>query len=251
MDGPGVWLRADGHPCAAVIQRPAASVAWELDVVPSPDAGVSLTWAEPAGVPSGQLVTLVEVDDQGAPVAAGLGVDLRREAELAVPPGMPRRFSICSSPETSFELALTAGWNLVSLPISPALPAAAAVFGERATVAIESSAVLAPDPAGGGYVPASVIEALHGYWVYSPVDELLAVLGVALGEPALVLGAGWNLVGVPESRTDLPGADLGVGPWLEYSPPQASFVPTRRLVVGQAYWVFSPAPVTLPLGARQ
>ncbi len=248
--GPGAWLWSGDRACTALIQENDAVVDWVLDVVPSPVAEVWVSWAEPAGVPQGRLVTLVETDAQGGVLPGGLGVDLRHEAGLAIPAGGGRRFVIRTAPESACELTLAAGWNLLSVPLSPALPAAAAVFGDRVAVAAQPQTVPSAAPATGDDAPAAVIQALQGYWVYTPVAERLVVRGVALEEPALTLAAGWNFVGVPTEMAELPGAEQGVGPWLEYSSALAAFVPVRELRPGQAYGVFSPAALTLAVGGR-
>jgi carboxypeptidase D len=249
--GSDAWLRYGDTACATLVQESATAAEWVLEVVPGPALAVALSWAEPAGVPSGYSVTLIETDTQGGVVPGGLAVDLRREAGLTVPPGAARRFVIRYAPETSFELQLEAGWNLVSLPLSPVLPAAAAVFADAVAVAAQPQAVLTPAPAGDGYLPALVIQALRGYWVYVPAAARLVVAGAALSEPVLTLDVGWNLVGVPAALAAFPGAAQGVGPWLEYSPALAAFLPAGDLQPGLGYWVFSPLPVTLSLGTSK
>jgi carboxypeptidase D len=221
---------------------------WALDVVPAADAEVLLSWAEPAGLPPEQLVVMVEIDAEGALVPGGLAADLRRETGLTVPAGAARRFLIRTAPQASFDLTLAAGWNLVSLPIAPALPAAAAVFGNVIAAAAEEQAVLTYDPASGGYVPAALIQALHGYWVYATAAGSLAITGVTLREPVLTLSAGWNLVGVPAEMAEPPGAEQDVGPWFEVSPATGTLQRAQDLKPGRAYWVFSPAPATLAVG---
>jgi hypothetical protein len=146
---------------------------------------------------------------------------------------------------------LAVGWNLVSLPIAPALPTVAAVFGDPDDASAQPQSVLTFDRGTGGLLPALSIQALQGYWVHAAVAGRLVITGVALSEPAITLAAGWNLVGVPEEKTELPGTDRGVGPWLEYNPALAAFQPARELRPGQAYWVCSPAPMTLAVGSGQ
>jgi carboxypeptidase D len=245
---PGAWLLSGDQACTTWVQDSAAAAEWVLEVVPSASAEGVLSWIEPAGVPAELGVTLVEIDAGGAAFPGGLEVDLRRQTGLTVPAGTVRRFALRAAPQLTFELALMAGWNVLSLPISPALPSAAAVFGDAVATAAQAQAVLTYDPVRGGYVAAPTVRALQGVWVWAPVAVQLVVTGAAPSAPSLTLAAGWNLVGVPAALTTWPGADQGVGPWLEVNPAQTSYPPARNLTPGRAYWVFSPRTVTLTVG---
>lgn len=93
-----------------------------------------------------------------------------------------------------FELSLSEGWNLVSVPIEPDNPSVTAVFGD---------AVRGPVWAWDGdhYRAAEDISPAVGYWVYgiegldAEVGGVRTVTGTLASVTATALTPGWHLVG--------------------------------------------------------
>ena len=87
---------------------------------------------------------------------------------------------------------LSAGWNMVSLPVIPDDPTATAVMppGEFFQLVTWS---------GTGYMGATVFEAGRGYWLLVLEDVNVTVMGDAVEEVTLDLPPGWSMVGGPDS----------------------------------------------------
>jgi carboxypeptidase D len=248
LAAPAAWfIGDDGTACQEQILAETARGEWLVDVVPSLTMPAHLSWSEPTGFPAGRFVTLTEVDTGGETVAGGLAADLRRDTELTLPTGAPRRLRVRSAPEISWELLLALGWNPISLPLEPALPSAAMLFADSADGSAQALPVLRYDTATGIYVPTESIRACEGYWVYAARPLRIAVVGALADAGTLRLAAGWNLIGVPFALAGLPGARQGVGPWFACTAADSALVPAASLSPGTAYWVFSPVPITLNL----
>jgi uncharacterized repeat protein (TIGR02543 family) len=249
LTAPAAWLIGpDGTPCTQVLAPVGQPAEWFLDVLPPTVLPVRLTWAEPPGIPADHFVALVEVDAAGDVVPDGLAADLRRESALTVPPGTPRRLRLRYAPEVAWELALEAGWNPVSLPLDPALPAAATVFADSASAVARALPALRYDPVADAYTAADLVRPCEGYWVYSSAPLRLLVSGAAFDDASLTLAAGWNLVGVPWGLSAPPATAQGVGPWLACAAADSAPLPAGTLIPGTAYWVFSPVPLALSFG---
>jgi hypothetical protein len=127
----------------------------------------------------------------------------------------------------SVAISLTAGWNLVSVPITPLDADSASVFGSITKTAITTVI-------DGKTVDADTIAVGRGYWVFNPGKGTeLTVVGIR-GDISLNLQPGWQLIGVngdtslPDGATAnafkdgryVPAESLqpGIGYWLHYQP---------------------------------
>ena len=119
---------------------------------------------------------------------------------------------------TPYELDLLPGWNLISVPGTPADPSLDAVLPPAARVSPVLSyqdgdwvtAFANADGEWGGNL--STIEAGPGYWVFATTFETLSTL-IPETDPTFIpqamrVGYGWNLLGV----TDLFQNPAGVAP---------------------------------------
>lgn len=126
-------------------------------------------------------------------------------------------------------LPLTAGWNLVSLPVIPESNALADLI-PSAEVAFAFS---------GTYTEVTTLEPCEGYWVKVPSNVTIALSGAPVTDCATALADGWHLVGGPNcaaTPSTAPGGALqslygfdgayqsasqtapGMGYWAELSP---------------------------------
>jgi len=98
-------------------------------------------------------------------------------------------FEILVSAEVEFTLELRAGWNMVSLPISPdeVLIASSILDGVEYYQLVTWS--------GSGYVESSEFEAGRGYWLLVLSDVNVTVSGQPIDSLALSLSPGWSMVG--------------------------------------------------------
>ena len=84
-------------------------------------------------------------------------------------------------------MALTAGWNMVSLPVIPESNALADII-PTAEVAFSFD---------GSYSEATVLDPCIGYWVKVPADVTVSLMGSAVTDCSQSLASGWHLVGAP------------------------------------------------------
>jgi parallel beta-helix repeat protein len=133
------------------------------------------------------------------------------------------------------DIPLTAGWNLISLPLeNPACvvpgPAIPTVFHYNPGTQIYDTASIEAMQSG------------HGYWVAATEDCTLTVEGIPLTEYLLSLGAGWNMAGacayerdLTDVMTDPPAALLPYA--FLYEPASGIYQQARALTPGMGYWV--------------
>ena len=180
-----------------------------------------------------------------------------------------------------YEMTLAEGWNLISFPGTPAKPAVADVFGPARSIdmvhsyrngewltavrAVKSWRGRLTELAGG-----------YGYWVHA---EAAATLSIPIAKlpsehpaPSLVVGYGWNLLGVLDAELSPAGeppawsdgdADeyfsnldwgiayslVGVGAWKKALPGQDTH---GFICNGKGYWVWvESAGVFAPFGERR
>ena len=185
--------------------------------------------------------------------------DQSKTVTVALAPDLPE-----AAPEfapQNYSLPIVAGWNLLSLPVTPT-GNAAATFSDPSIDAVWSYAPDDPDAIGGWlvYDPAhpeisnlqSAIPG-EGYFVHANENGMIECTGtpiLAPGEtpPSRALSAGWNLVGAfATSSEDIDSAFASLG-WagLDYTalfaltPGSPSFYLPTSISPGDAFWIFLP-----------
>jgi len=107
--------------------------------------------------------------------------------------------------QTTFNVTLQQGWNLVSLPLVPENTSLDAVL---ASISGNYSVVYAwingdwkkstvPAPFGG----LSEMTVDYGYWIYMIAPDVLELSGTVPASTTINLSLGWNLVGYPSDTT--------------------------------------------------
>jgi len=133
----------------------------------------------------------------------------------------------------TFDLELAAGWNLVSIPLSPSNPAPEAVFPPPQVAAVfEYDAV-------AGYVVPVAIQPKKGYWVRAASAITLSIAGQRPWDTSIALAPGWNLIGVvgpsaQEGAQPVP-PETDVSAIWSCGPPWVR--PRERCREGRGYWV--------------
>ncbi len=134
-----------------------------------------------------------------------------------------------------FELALSGGWNLVSIPVEPLDPSRDAVFPPPIIVAVWQY----NNP--GGYAVPAEIHPKKGYWVNATEATTLTIWGIRPTDTSVALSTGWNLIGVVGPA---PGVCQPVPPcppaciiW-QYNSPGGYVVPLE-LCDGHGFWVLA------------
>jgi hypothetical protein len=119
-----------------------------------------------------------------------------------------------SAPGSLVTMPVAAGWNLISLPLSPtdALDAQmvltvllAQTGGSYAEIDAYSSGQWSPslyDDAGGIGGDNFTLQLGHGYALYSDKAGSITITGTAVGAQTVGLSPGWNLVGFPDAASN-------------------------------------------------
>jgi glucose/arabinose dehydrogenase len=217
------------------IRGPVPPPAWLLLAEPGA-GGTSVSWAD-ADLPEGGLwLWEVAEPDAEAPPLAGTLVDMAATRELALAAG-PVRYFVAAQVQ-GFVLALSPGWNLISLPVEPddrrAEVVLAAPPSEGGTVYEGFVWTAEPNSRRPQYIPVRELQALTGYWLYAPNAAVVAVAGRPTGVSALRLHPGWNLVAVP-AAADLPADAAVLRPTWGWE--DGAYRGVTQLQPGLAYWV--------------
>jgi hypothetical protein len=148
-------------------------------------------------------------------------------------------------------LALSTGWNLISLPLQPSNTAISTVLndisGKYAIVwSYVNGAWKKHQP--GKPSDLTTLEAGYGYWIYMSVSNSLTITGQPASPPAIHLGNGWNLIGwnpqsstsASESLSTISGSYSIVwsyvnNAWKKYQPGKPSDLNTFE--PGYGYWI--------------
>jgi len=180
-------------------------------------------------------------------------------------PASPVYGDILQTTGESVSIPLQAGWNLISLPLSPASTAPSDVFSSISghyDLVYAYDAFDADDPwkvydvsALPSFNTLNAISESMGLWVRALDPVTLTVTGTFSVQPGIRLAAGWNLVGYPslftrlldEELTSIAGAyDLvylynafdAQGPWKVYDANgQPSFNTLSHMQPGWGYWI--------------
>ncbi len=98
--------------------------------------------------------------------------------------------------------ALTSGWNLFSIPLSPEDSLASAVIGDDI-----AQFFLYSYYQSGGYFSSSRVVPGSGYWLGIETNTTVDVTGVPSADTVTVeLNSGWNLLGTPYTKNHLKGS---------------------------------------------
>jgi len=90
--------------------------------------------------------------------------------------------------DEQIQIALKAGWNMVSVPVVPDDTSVSAVFPG-------AEAVYTWDPATKSYYMPTDVEPHKGYWVAVTADTDITVTGAIVSNWTSSLTAGWNMIG--------------------------------------------------------
>ena len=169
---------------------------WVIEVDPHGNAGnpidihcTDIRWDPNEFSPDYNYVLREGTDPSGAVVVA----DMRSTTSYQVCDVQTAHFytiswesNACSGVVFS-SLSLTAGWNLISLPVTPSSSALNELF-PTAEVAFEYN---------NGYGEVTDLYPCSAYWVRVPNDITVLLSGTEVSDCSMALTAGWNLVGVP------------------------------------------------------
>lgn len=156
----------------------------------------------------------------------------------------------------TFSIALTSGWNLVSVPFEPANTSMEGVLISIAGIydLVQYYDHFAGWKTYSAYRPAALnnlaeIDHKMGFWVHVKYDCTLVVSGIPETSTGIQLYAGWNLVGYPtlnQSTTAgnaLWGTSADAVEGFDYSEPYfiKELNPNYVMKPGEGYWIHVPA----------
>lgn len=201
-------------------------VCWRADTLsaftrlPLAPLGDVWTGAIPRRSPGSRVWYYVEVRTTGG----------RTVTKPLVGPDGPYSFDV--GPPETVPLAVAEGWNLLSLPVTPAQDSTVHLFPTAVSPAYTF------DPSRG-YVPAATISPGAGFWLKFGGADTTGASGVPADRDTVEVHAGWNLVGalhVPVQAISVGSVPPGnlLSPFFEFS---AGYAPADTLRPGRGYWV--------------
>jgi hypothetical protein len=136
-----------------------------------------------------------------------------------------------------FQLSLKAGWNMVSVPVTPADNSTGTVFPEVA-------GIFTWNATSRSYYEPTVIEPEKGYWVAVTENATITISGALIETWTTDIKAGWNMIGsvatnssIADPNDDPDGSVIPPAYW--WDPESKSYVVTTDIEPGKGYWVAS------------
>ncbi|CAN2042185.1 hypothetical protein GMMP15_720039 [Candidatus Magnetomoraceae bacterium gMMP-15] len=123
----------------------------------------------------------------------------------------------------SFNINLTAGWNLISLPVTPDDCGLSTLFPD-AEVAYAFQ--------DGAYVTVNNLEPGKGYWIKVPSDKIYILTGQNFMNYTISLSPGWHLLGAVNTSAS-PSGEIEV----IYKYDNGAYDDVNKLNPGYGYWV--------------
>ena len=150
--------------------------------------------------------------------SSDLGFDLRLSATLN------------ESSLATQQLTMTAGWNLISLPLTVSSNAKTSLFP---TASSDAFAFV------GGYVPQSLLDIGLGYWLRFDSVQDVSISGSFISADTIAVNPGWNLIGSisgPVNVATITSIPNGIvtSQFFGYD---GAYVATSTIEPGKAYWV--------------
>ena len=136
-------------------------------------------------------------------------------------------FTISITSEVEFTLELRAGWNMVSLPVTPNDTLAASIMDGKGFFQLVTWS-------GTGYVPATSFEAGKGYWLLVLEDVNVTVSGSSVDSLNISLSAGWNMVGGTFDEVPADGVFPGFYQLVTWT--GTGYTPATVFEPGRGYW---------------
>ena len=134
--------------------------------------------------------------------------------------------------DISKNMTLSAGWNLVGLPVNTAARNFQALFPK----AIDGTLF---EFTGGSYQQATELELATGYWVRLATPDTVSLEGVPLDSLGIAVESGWNMIAGGSSASAFAGLSdpdglLIPGTLFEFA---GAYIPSDTLEAGRGYWV--------------
>ncbi len=149
----------------------------------------------------------------------------------------------------NYTIPLTAGWNLISIPVVPENTSLQSVLAS-----IEGNYSVVYAWIGGGWRrstdnrnPLAEIVPEYGYWIYMTAQDTLELNGTVPSSTTININPGWNLVGYPsftsrDITTVLSSIDYSIvyawtgNGWKRSTDPRD---PLTQMDTGYGYWIYA------------
>jgi endonuclease/exonuclease/phosphatase family metal-dependent hydrolase len=128
---------------------------------------------------------------------------------------------------------LSAGWNMLSLPVTITDPLKASVFPNSISNAYAYS--------GAGYATRDTLRYGEGFWLKFPVPDTVTLSGTVRERDTIYVSPGWNLIGTitdpvsTSSIVQIP-SEIVSTPYYAYTP-NVGYNPVTTLLPWKGYWV--------------
>jgi hypothetical protein len=155
---------------------------------------------------------------------------------------------VTDSAAVTRQYAVQGGWNIVSLPMTPADPRKTMLFPTAVSEAYEYLP-------GGGYAIRDTLKPGAAYWIQFGSPQVLDLTGFPIAVDTIDVQPGWNLVGSVEGTLqvsavqEIPPGIIESG-WFAYN--DSGYISTTAIEPARGYWVKTSAvgKLVLRLGDR-
>lgn len=223
------------------VRAPAAAVRWTLLLGEPggcrglPIGPVTLVW-DPESIPAGRTLWLVRLDGTGTPEPVTV-VDASTADRLQISDS--GQWQVVLSQAVELTLRLRRGWNALSLPVQPASPRVAELFGGLAAGSIAWGWCHASGGNGpAGFCPRLAVNAGEGFMVFAPRSGEVPINGVVPAGNPVTLQPGWNCIGVAATCRLPDDPRLVARAFVWQSTPPHVLQAVTTLEPWQAYWLY-------------
>jgi hypothetical protein len=150
---------------------------------------------------------------------------------------MQKGYIITSSSQISYTIALSRGWNMISLPVNVSNASVGAIFGSNVTTVYGWT--------GTSYTLRSAVEPKRGYWALSSSNYNITVTGTPVIDRYITITRGWNMVGPVTNGivvSSLPNVTTVYG-WTGTS--YMMITGSNTLTLTKGYWILANATSTI------
>ena len=186
-----------------------------------------------ASIPSDLHVTLVtpsgSIDMRSTNQCQGMSID----ADTTY------TFTIVVTSEVEYTMELRAGWNMVSLPVTPTDVSASSVLDGISFYQLVTWS-------GTGYVTATDFDTGRGYWLLVLEDVNVTVTGIPVDQVSMTLSPGWSMIGGPNSVVTASEVFPGFYQLVTWT--GTGYTPATVFDPGKGYWalVLTETQIQLP-----
>ena len=167
----------------------------------------------------------------------------------------------------TFNETLTAGWNLISIPLNVTNKSVSAVLGSiegtyDTVLSYDSGNWKTYSPIFPEFSDLTKLELGKGYWIHILNETTLQINGTLPNNTKITLNSGWNLIGYPSVNAKNVSEVLDPikqnyniimsytpGGWKTYSPLFLNMSDLKEMEPGKGYWINVNNPTTLTINS--